>query len=354
MSLRVGMLARCEDRGLGIQTWEWYRHIEPDRTLLVEMGDRARNFRQSPERYPDATRVVLGGDDRLDEATVRAWLRGLDVVYTAETFYDWRIVEWANDLGVATVCHVNPEFYVHRVRPDLTAPTRWWNPTSWRMGTLPKGARHVPVPIATDRWPDARDRIVDRVAKGDRIRFLHVVGHPAAADRNGTRLFLSAVRRTTAAFDVGLSTQSGRLPAMRWPKAVRWSTTTDSVDNYWRLYDDADVLVIPRRYGGLCLPALEAMGAGLAVVMPAVSPQVDDWPPVRTVPTTARGSIDTPAGRVPLHDVAVGALTSLLDEWAQDQPGTRAEGLRARLWAEGRSWDRLRPEIVGALRESTR
>jgi glycosyltransferase involved in cell wall biosynthesis len=38
------------------------------------------------------------------------------------------------------------------------------------------------------------------------------------------------------------------------------------------MYENQHLLIIPRRYGGLCLPALEAAACGLVVAMPDVSP----------------------------------------------------------------------------------
>ena len=37
--MRVGLIARAEDRGLGVQTWEWSRGMRPDETLIVDMGE---------------------------------------------------------------------------------------------------------------------------------------------------------------------------------------------------------------------------------------------------------------------------------------------------------------------------
>jgi hypothetical protein len=42
--------------------------------------------------------------------------------------------------------------------------------------------------------------------------------------------------------------------------------------NYLDQYKDGDVLVIPRKYGGLCLPMQEALAHGIPVIMPDIEP----------------------------------------------------------------------------------
>ena len=77
--MKVGMLARSDARESGHQCLQFYRHMKPDRTLLIDMGDLAGGFVQHPDWYPDATSVRFDGG-RFDQPLVRDWLQGLDVV----------------------------------------------------------------------------------------------------------------------------------------------------------------------------------------------------------------------------------------------------------------------------------
>lgn len=334
--MRVGLIARAENRGLGTMTWEWYRHVRPDRTLVVDMGELARGFAMHLDRYPDATVVPFDGA-QLPEAIVREWLDGLDVVYSAETFYDWHVCEWAEQAGVATVCHLMPEFFRHH-NFDGPRPTAWWAPTSWRADVLPDGTRYVPVPVVVRaKAPELEDRPT---------RWLHVAGHRAAMDRNGTTTVLQAVRLLRRPTSVTVSCQDGRLPMSRPSPYVTLDVRLDAPDDYWRLYDGFDLLVMPRRYGGLCLPVQEAMGSGLGVVMSDVPPN-RDWPIV-SVPARLGGRLQTPAGLLRLYDTPAPKLAAVMDQLAD--PAARHEAqTAAAAWAADHSWDTLRPTIMREL-----
>lgn len=338
--MRLGLIARAEDRGLGNLTWEFHRHLHPDRTLVVDMGQLARGFQPHLGRYPDATVVHFDGA-QLPEDEVRSWLDGLDVVYSAETFYDWHVLTWAREAGVATVLHVMPEFYRH-VAEDLPHPTATWAPTPWRLDLLPDDTTLVPVPVATDRFPKTLPPI------GRPLRVLHVAGHRAAGDRNGTLQLAQALRRVTRPMRVRFLTQDPRLPAMRVSRDVQLEVECGGRRDYWELYDDADVLALPRRYGGLSLPAQEAMAAGLAVVMPDVSP--NDWWPTIRVPATSRGALNTPGGPVPLYAANPTLLARTLDALAAEPENVVAVARQAgQVWVEANSWDALAPRYIAEL-----
>lgn len=337
--MRVGMVARAEDRGLGILTWEFHRHLQPDRTLVIDMGPLARGFEPHLDRYPDATVVPFDGAT-LPEAEVRAWLDGLDVLYSAETFYDWHLVEWAREAGVATVLHVMPEFYRHATEGELPHPDAVWAPTPWRLDSLPERTRLVPVPVATDRF-------TTRPEPTGQLRVLHVAGHRAAGDRNGTLQLAQALRRVREPMTVRLLTQDPRLPSMRTAPGVELVIEAGGRGDYWDLYADADVMVLPRRYGGLSLPVQEAMAAGLAVVMPDVSP--NDWWPTIRVPATSRGELNTPAGPVRLYAANPDRLARQLDHLASAPSAVRVAQGKARNWAARHSWTQLAPRYIAEL-----
>lgn len=339
--MKVGLLARSEDRGLGIQTWEWFRHMDA-RALVIE--PTGEPFATHPERYPGQTRVQFT-DGLLPEAEVRAWLDGLDVVYTAETFYDWRLTGWADDVGCATVCHINPEFY----RAREARPSAWWAPTTWRLEHLPPRTRVVPVPIALDRWPCLPER-----EEGAPLRWLHVVGKRAMADRNGTTSVVQAIRRVRRSHAFVLRAQESRMAAAR-SASHRVKVTSESVNlaDYWQLYSGADAMVLPRRYGGLCLPALEAMGAGLPVVMTDTSPQADDWP-VTCVASRPGRALHMSGGAIQPVDVNIRALADLMDSWADDPALFQEARDTAHAFALSHSWDTLAPLIREELARACR
>lgn len=339
MAVKVGLIARGEDRGLGIQTWEFARGMEPDRTLLVDMGELARGFPTHADRYPDATVALFDPHRGLPEDVVRPWLDGLDVVFSAETIYDQRIIAWCREQGIATVVQLNPEFYKHPSDPNLLHPTMWWAPSPWRMEHLAANTRLVPVPVALDRF-----HVEPRVHEGGPLRVLHVVGHRAAGDRNGTTEMLVATSHLREPVHVTFVTQDRRLPS---PRATRRGVTSrvvlGGVGNYWDLYDGHDVLVMPRRYGGLCLPVQEAMAAGLAVVMTDCEPQRSYWPVV-LAPSRTQGVLRTATGDVPLTVAHPGGLAATIDRLARNRDELAEWQARGRSWAVEHSWAAMRSE----------
>jgi len=324
-----GLVARADERGLGRMTHELYRALHPDRTLVVrEPGAEAKGFPAQLDRYPGAAVVTYEGG--LAEAACREFLAGLDVVYLAETAYDPRFYGWASEAGCATVLAVMPEFYNQAEPPPADA---LWVPTPWRMEHLPAHTQLVPVPVADDRFPFT---VPERDGP---LRVLHVAGHRAAADRNGTTLLLQALRSVRQPMRVRMLTQDRLLPRASVPRHVDLDCEPGGRADYWTLYEDADVLVLPRRYGGLCLPAQEAMASGLAVVMSDCAP--NDWWPTLRVPVRSSGSLRTAAGELRLHSAMPRELALSLDRLAVDGEALRTQQEASLAWAEAHRWSAL-------------
>lgn len=336
--MRWGAIVRGEDRGLGILCWEVATALEPDATLGIDMGPWARGFPLHSDRYPADTRWLrFDGEaprgEHLDLATVLDWAVGadLDVVWSAETFYDWRIPQALRGLGIATVLHTMPEFH----RPEAGACTRVWLPTPWRAEHHP-GAQLVPIPVNTDRYRP-EDYAASPYDPGP-LRIIHPAGHRAAMDRNGTLLLLDALRWLTQPIHVTLRTQDTDMPHPNGlPACVTAEVITSSAGDWWTQYGGHHLAVIPRRYGGLCLPAQEAMGAGLGLVMPATSP--NDWWPAKLIEASRGPAIRTPAGEIPTATVLVRRLAEQLDRLARHRDEVHALQASAVLWAAAASWE---------------
>lgn len=327
--MRLGLIARSDPRGLGNQTRAVHDHLHPDRTLVIDMGDLGRGYPTHPDWYPNALTLPFDGF-RLPELQVRAWLEGLDVVYTAETPYDHRLPTWCAQQGVALIVHLNPEFDHWTGDPTNPVPDTFWSATTWRQAHHPAGTRIVPMPVQ----PHPRARRRDGTGG-----FLHVVGRRALADRNGTNAIVNAWRRTRRPQRWTITTQD-RLPMARPPRHIDLHLS-GPVDDPACLYDLGDILVLPRRYGGLCLPAQEAMAAGLAVVMPGCSPN-QDWP-VLPLPTRKGRMIRTATGIIQTFDVPPKELAETLDALSGDPDQVAALSARSLAWAAEHTWEALTP-----------
>lgn len=329
--MRWGLIARAEDRGLGVMTWELARALYPDRVLVIDPQDA--RFTMHLDRYKGHdTTLATFWNGELNEALVRSWLDGLDVVYSAETFYDWRVCTWAREAGVATICHGMPEFYRH-AQNDWPEPASWWWPTDWLVDRIPAGPV-VPVPV-----PDDAPLLHGDPHEAGPLRIVHVAGHLAHADRNGTRLLFAALRRITEPVHVTVWAQD-RLNTPRMPAHVTLELRCGGVADRWEQYRGAHVLVMPRRYGGLCLPVQEALAAGVAVVM-TDTPWNRRWPIVPVPLAASQARLQLPVGQVTLSEVDTSQLARLLSRLARDRDEVYGHQLQARLWTERNRWSAL-------------
>lgn len=344
--MRLGLLARMDDRGIGHITWEVQRHLHPHRTLVVDVTGVGRHtYTQHRDRYPDvcgcagplthSTEAIVrrwnGHHLAMDDDELRIWLAGLDVLYAVETFYDERLPKLAREVGCATVLHGMPEFvseWTHQ--PDV-----WWWPTLWRLWAVPPGPV-VPIPVPICRHPEPEPAYTG----AGPLRLLHTAGVRALADRNGTHLVYAAARQLGPDTELTVTGQTGNLPDGRgFPLAVHRFPT--GVDGYWNAYRGQHVLVLPRRFGGLCMPAIEAAAAGVALVMSDVSP--NDQLPAWRVPAIEQGAVPTPCGDLPLWGTDVNKLAALLRMLAAQPDVVAAGQAEARAWAAAHSWAALAP-----------
>lgn len=240
--VRLGLIARCDRGGLGNQTAELFRHMAPDRTLVVHT-DHATRGKCDQSRYPgDNVTWLRAGPSPQDAVD---FMRGLDVVFSCECLYqaDWMLL--AQQMGVAVVVQANPEMFDAR---EL-AGARVVLPTPWESHRVPH-EQILPVPVALDRFTFRR-RTQARV-------FYHPTA-PAMLDRNGTSIVLASLQHVTAEVAVVIRGEltRGELARRRdrvVPDNVKLVELPWTEGPYWSAYpDEADVLLLPRRYGGLCL-----------------------------------------------------------------------------------------------------
>ena len=325
--MRVGMIARADDRGLGYQTKGFYDHIRPEVTVVIDMTPVTKgNWPQHFDWYPDGVVTPWAGYTAPITKAAHEALLTCDVVYSAETFYDPHLLARLTAAGVGSVRHVNPELFGHE--PSSTV----WYPTQWRIDDLPPGPV-VPVPI-----DDAH--IADSPAGPGLL--LHTGGHRATADRNGTQIVWSVIRRQPWRWRI--TSQDGLGPVARGLEGK--VEMVGGVEDRWSLYDGCAVLVMPRRYGGLCLPVLEASARGLAVVMPDCPPNMSAFEvvPVKHGAGGWLGVPPTAGGRIQLAMVAAHDLEDTIRVLMERPELLDQQQQRTLAWAKGQAWSTWLPE----------
>lgn len=326
-----GLVARADNRGLGIQTWEFYRHMHPERTLIVEMGKHTP-YTEYMGRYNGDARVAVNNDGRLDDDALEWFLTGLDSFYTAETPYDYRLFALAKQRNIKSVLHINYEFLRYLDDHNLPEPTLFIAPSPWNLHNLPFYVPHVPVPVDRERLP--------YVQRTEAKTFLHVAGHPATSDRNGTRLLLEAIPFIKS--DVRIIIRSQRERPQVQSKNVDVQVVNGDIENYWDLYQGADVLVQPRRYGGLSLPMQEAQSCGMPVISLDVLPQKSFLPHDGLVSGWLTRHIRTQCGLVEVYACDPRSLAKKIDEFARSPDLVARLSNEADKYASTISWEHLK------------
>lgn len=344
--MKIGLVCRMTDRGLGWMTRRMVTNLHPDAVLVIDNpGDRTLHMENHPEWYPPGTPTVTwDGTHLTPPRIVSEFLDKIDVCYSAETFYDWAIVESAHRRGVATVCHGMPEMHRHHIENTLPMPTMWWNPTSWLLDRYPLDTLVVPVPCPA---PVPEPPSIDETG----LRIVHVIGHQAAGDRNGTESVIHAIPRIQHPVTITVTCQDKKPPTITTNREVtvkHVQTVTDSAD----LYRDQDVLLLPRKYGGLSIPVLEAMSAGLAVAMTFTPPQSDIWPILPIAFDYHRDGHRAPGGVVPTAVATGKTVATTVDAIAGDSELLQSHQAKSLEWAHANTWDELRPRYLDALQQA--
>lgn len=279
--MRLGVIARADYTGLGYQTSDFISAMGADKALIINMSPIHDRFRlndgtvEQIQRTADESRILhLQGwphpsqhPVNLERELIEWFLADLDIIYTVETPYYYWLFADAERRGIKTVLHYNYEYLDYCASPQLPRPTEFWSPCSdWgihtdRLRSADINPYVMPVPIQP---PDPG------VVREGAVNFYHCAGNYMPEDRNGTELVLEAWRHVKS--DARLRITSFFKPKDHVER-VLW---TQASANRWVHFRTSDVLLFPRRFGGLCMPLLEAMACGMVPVM-------SDCPPNRGV-----------------------------------------------------------------------
>lgn len=336
----LGLIARADARGLGVQTRAFHDQMGPAKTLVVDCHS-AMPLRKHHDWYPGAQWTFP--DTLPTERDFVQFLDGLTAVYTAETGYNPLLWDMCEQRGIRTVLAANWEFLNPRDRPTV-----WAAPSLWQFDQWPAGAIHLPVPIETERFPQQEPAATA-------ARFLHVVGRPAVHDRNGTTDLLQALQYVTTSITVTITCQqSGHVGGLinthgyAIPPNITLDIRSTDTDNYWDNYLGQDALILPRRFGGLCLPANEALGAGLPVIMPNISPN-NLWLPEEWLVRAEYAGDFRAHQHITYYRTDPVALARKIDQLATDTDFYQAAVTKSHRLRNHLSWNTLRPKYEEVL-----
>jgi glycosyltransferase involved in cell wall biosynthesis len=241
------------------------------------------------------------------------------------------------------VVQPNFEFFPWLRNPRWPQPDLFAFPSLWRYDEVPfENKTYLPVPIATERFTPSQK---PASAPTD---FLHIIGKPAAHDRNGTHDLLTALRYVRSTIKLTIKCQfPDYVKDAEVPPNVNLHIDTAHTHHYWDNYRGYDVLVMPRRYGGLCLPVNEALGAGMPVIMPDIDPNNKWLPDAWLVPAFKAGEFMA-KNMVDVYETDPEALAAKIDQFT-DPDFYRWHQMKAVDLAGELSWEALTPRYLEVL-----
>ena len=267
--MTLGIIARSDNTGLGNQTRELVKMLNPDKILLIDSHHFNSN-EQHPEwyKYYNVTTTTRGFPTKPE---VIEFLRGIDVVLSCETFYRQDFLHYTKRRGIKTILQYNFEFLLNMSVPEAELPDVLLAPSLWNIDQIEKMVDgrckviHLPPPTDSSLFENVRQNNMSK----DHNRLLHVGGKFATKDRNGTDTVLQMLKYSKANYELVITTQ--KFPEFNINDS-RITVDNSNPDNREELYNGFDAMLLPRRYAGLCLPMNEALISGLPVFMTDISP----------------------------------------------------------------------------------
>ena len=308
--MRLGIIARSDNTGLGNQTRELVNMLNPDKILLIDSTPFNKN-KQHPEWYEQYSCIRTDGFPSVQQ--IKIFLNDVDVVLSCETFYDQNFIRFANKRGVKTILQYNYELFGHLSNPELPLPTVLLSPSLWQIETIQQmfGDRtrimHLPPPSNPELFVNVKNNNISK----SHNKLLHIAGKKAAKDRNGTETVINMLKHSKADYELVIRSQSEIVTNVT---DSRLKIEIGNPENREDLYNGFDAMVLPRRYAGLCLPMNEALLSGLPVFMTNVSPNNQILPQDWLIESDTIGTIRTKV-RISLFEANNVLLAQTIDKY---------------------------------------
>ena len=345
--MRLGIIARSDNTGLGNQTRELVKMLNPDKILLIN-SQFFNNNQQHPEWYKDYSVIeTRKGMPRTNE--VLAFLENIDVVISCETFYHLELVDLAKQKGIKTILQYNYELFGHLTHPDWTLPDVLLAPSIWNLDLIVQQfgnktqVMHLPPPTDHTLFNQAKEVNLSK----DHKRILHIAGKKAAKDRNGTESILKMIKHSKEDYELVIKSQT---PLNLICNDSRIKIEIGNPDNMQDMYSGFDAMVLPRRYAGLCLPMNEALMSALPVFMTDISPNnailPDEW-----LAKSIKIDVFRTKSMVDVYDVKPERLANIIDEYIGNHSKHEIKETAVKIGLNNFSVDSLKEKYINIINE---
>jgi len=324
--LKVGLLARADNSGLGILSWDLNKNLDFEKVMIV-----TNEYPIDLERYDEKkTTICDRGIPSLQE--IKAFLDGLDVVITLETPYNWNFYKIARDMGVKTALMVMYEWTPDQKRMP-SEPDMYLCPTQLDYDTLWGNKHLVPVPVNRKDVP-FKERTEAKT-------FIFNNGHGGYGGRNSLNEFLQAIQMVKADVKFIIRTQ---VPMDESIRDSRIEIQIGEVD-YDKLWSEGDIYVHAHKFDGLSLPLQEALSAGYPVIAVDREPYNNILPEEMLFDYDAKYSVQLPLRTIKAVTINPRTLADKIEEFAA-MPNNKIKELsnKSDALAKEMSWSKLKPQ----------
>jgi hypothetical protein len=345
--MRLGIIARSDNTGLGNQTMELVKMLNPDKILLINSAF-FNNNKQHPEWYKGYT-VIETRKGMPKTSEIIEFLDGLDVVISCETFYHLELVDRAKKQGIKTILQYNYELFGNLAYPEWTLPDVLLAPSIWNLDLVVQkfGSKtkvmHLPPPTDQFLFNEARKINLSK----DHNRILHIAGKKAAKDRNGTDSILEMIKYSKEDYELVIKSQT---PLNVVCKDSRVKIEIGNPDNRQDMYTGFDAMVLPRRYAGLCLPMNEALMSALPVFMTDISPNNAILPDKWLIESHKIDEFKTKS-MVDVYNADPDRLAKVIDKYVENDKKIKFKETALEIGLENFSVDKLKDRYIKIINE---
>lgn len=313
--VKLGLINLCNFSGLGNQGIRLTRMLKPFRVLIIDSSGFSKNKKQNWDWYDGFTGYRCKGFPTDHEIDI--FIKGLTHVLVCENPFNMNLMDKCKKADVKLYIMSNYEFCDH-LNKELAMPHQFLMPSYWKIAEMKERfgndlVDYLPPPIDPNEFKEARETNFER---NEDKRFLHIVGTLAANDRNGTLDLLEAIKLCKSDFKLVIRSQQ-ELPSKYMTDDSRIEYSFENIVDPQELYRDFDIMILPRRYGGLCLSCNEALMSGLLVIMPDISPNNELLPREWLVPASIKEQIFTRI-KIDVYQTNINTLASRID-WLANQ-----------------------------------
>lgn len=330
--LRIGIIARVDLTGLANLALDYWKNMHEITKVLTILSD---NPYQDVARYPE--QVLCERYPTLEK--IDEFLKDIDVVIAFETAYNWNIFSMAKERGIKTVLIPMYEWTEKDlpIEPDLYLCPTLMERDIYKF--YPAKSVYIQHPIDRKVFP-FKQRTKAKT-------FLFNNGHGGIYGRNGLKVLLKAIPLVKADVKFIINSQMP-VPEIK-DKRVR--VNLGDTKGREELFEEGDVLLLPRAFGALSLPTWEALSCGMPVLSTDIYPfnkmLPKDW--FFKVKETKKGSISSVTREIDMAIIDPQDLAAKIDEWANKD--ITKDSKKADEIAEQFNWKISKSKILKCLKE---